>query len=320
MSTYRSTQKQRDAVQALRDQYPQLHTLTAPAVWRVCEAMRADVDASLSVDEHIAATALIPAPEVTPAHVEEPTAVVEYGAAEFLIALDAESMVARGLTKFDTDALSEAHAALAKYLQPGTTTPILRYDLATLAKQARDAMGNLRPDQAQALAVKKLDDMCSKPVHRVPSPITLRNVPPLFIDLGCQFDDDDETSGQPPLQFVLCYTTPGSVAQAKRGEEIWMVAHQPVWTPDRRYPGQVEPSRWLSQGSTFLGVVATFRSSQEALAVFDELFDAMSTVRRITEAMAGGDPRYTDDPVRTQGVQLDVRAEYQNGPQAASFA
>lgn len=320
MSTYRSTQPQRDAVASARQLYPQLRTLTAPAVWRVCEAMQADVDASLSVDEHVATTALVPAPEVTPAHVEEPTAVVEYGAGEFLIALDAESMVARGLTKFDTDALSEAHATLSKYLQPGTTTPILRYDLDHLAKQARDAMGNLRPDQAQALAVKKLDDMCSKPVHRVPSPVTLRNVPPLFIELGCQFDDDDETSGQPPLQFVLCYTTPGSVAQAKRGEEIWIVAHQPVWTPDRRYPGQVEPSRWLSQGSKFLGVVATFRSSQEALAVFDELFDAMSTVRRITKLMADGDPRYTDDPVRTQGVQLDVRPEYQNGPTAASFA
>lgn len=320
MSTYRSTQSQRAAVQWLRDQYPQLRTLTAPAVWRVCEAMRADVDASLSVDEHIAATTLVPAPEVTPAHVDEPQAVIEYDAEGFLIALDAASMVARGLTKFDTDALSEAHAVLSKYLQPGTTTPLLKYDLDALARQAKDAMGNLRPDQAQALAVKKLDDMCSKPVHRVPSPVTLRNVPPLFIELGDQFDDDDETSGQPPLQFVLCYTTPGSVAQAKRGEEIWMVAHQPVWTPDRRNPGQVEPSRWLSQGSKFLGVVATFRSSQEALAVFDEMFDAMSTVRRITKLMADGDPRYTDDPVRTQGVQLDVRPEYQNGPTAASFA
>ena len=60
--------------------------------------------------------------------------------------------------------------------------------------------------------------------------------------------------------------------------------------------------------------------SKEALAVFDELYEAMSTVRRITEAMVGGDPRYTDDPVRTQGVQLDVRPEYQNGPTAASFA
>ena len=55
MSTYRSTQPQRDAVQAMREQYPQLRTLTAPAVWRVYEAMRADLDASLSVDEHIAA-------------------------------------------------------------------------------------------------------------------------------------------------------------------------------------------------------------------------------------------------------------------------
>ena len=53
MSTYRSTQSQRDAVQALRDQYPQLRTLTAPAVWRVCEAMRSDVDASLNAGNKI---------------------------------------------------------------------------------------------------------------------------------------------------------------------------------------------------------------------------------------------------------------------------
>ena len=48
MSTYRSTAAQREAVASARELYPQLRTLTAPAVWRVCEAMRANVDASLS--------------------------------------------------------------------------------------------------------------------------------------------------------------------------------------------------------------------------------------------------------------------------------
>jgi hypothetical protein len=145
MSTYRSTQPQREAVQAMREQYPQLRTLTAPAVWRVVEAMRADVEASRSIDEHIAATALIPAPEVTPAHVEEPTAVVEYGAGEFLIALDAESMVARGLTKHDTDALSAANAALSKYLQPGSTTPLLKYDLDAWPSRPATPRGTCAP-------------------------------------------------------------------------------------------------------------------------------------------------------------------------------
>ena len=106
--------------------------------------MRADVDASLSVDEHIAATALVPAPEVTPARRRAPGRhrVRRRGVPHrSRRGLDGRS----GPDEFDTDALSEAHAVLSKYLRPGTTTPLLKYDLDALARQAKGAMGTCAP-------------------------------------------------------------------------------------------------------------------------------------------------------------------------------
>lgn len=334
MSAYRSTAAQRDAVQAARTQWEQLRSLTAPAVWRVIELIRADDDRT--IDELIAAS--VQTAQSAPAHAEAPhpaadvaegapteaTAVVEYDAEGFLVALDAESMVARGLSKQDTDDLRSAYDVLTGTCDPrGRSVNIVR----TLDQLAQDqimalaAAGKplMNPEvQAPPAVQRVLEKMCddrSNPGFLVEDGFGKR-----CFALSLDLEDDEDL---PPVKLHFAYTTPGGLARS-RGEMVWVIAHQPVWqtyTDQRTGEIRTGQSRWCTEldrstgqrvaASKFLGVVRTFASNAEALAWYDELRTSLAVVRRITELLQNGDPRYTDDPVRTEGTQRDVTPRMQ---------
>lgn len=310
MSTYRSTQDQRDAVQAFRTTFPKHRSLVAPACWRVIEAMRADDE--LDVDTAVARHAFVPQPDAQgPAHVvsvvDEPSAVVEYDAAGFLVALDAESMVARGLTKADTDDLMAAMDVIAAWCDPLGRSFRMTYTVEGLVRQAQLARGaagrpDLRLAQVEARVVELLDNAANDP-DRIVVGRDMRRQYPIAVDL-------DNDSDLPPVKLHLAYTQLGSAAH-QRGEECWVIVHQPVYeTYTDRQTGEIRTgqSRWASKGSKFLGVARTFASEYEACEAFDELRSALAVYRRITSLLEAGDPRYTDDPVRLGGVQRDVQA------------
>ncbi len=308
MTAYRSTEAQRDAVKAMRNTYPQLRTLTAPAVWRIVEAIRADDE--LDIDTAIATLAAKPT-TATVAHagistVDEPSAVVEYDAAGFLVALDGASMVARGLSKADTDDLTDAMSVIRAWCDPTGRSFAFAYTSEHLVKQAQLARGaagkpDLRLTQVQQRVTQLLDDAANDQDRILIDPTTMRRCYPLAVDL-----EDD--AALPPVKLHFVYTQMGSAAQ-QRGEDVWVIVHQPVYeTYTDRQTGEIRTgqSRWASKGSTFSGVARTFKSERDAAAAHDELRSALATYRRITAELAEGDPRYTADPVRTAGIQRDV--------------
>lgn len=320
MTAYRSTAAQRDAVATYRGMHEQLRTITAPAVWRIIELIRADDERT--IDQLIAETVQVAS--AAPAHVEpltsdDPSAVVEYDAEGFLVAFQENSMVARGLSKQDTEDLQQAYATLSGFCDPrGRSVNIVR----TLDQLASDQINALaaagkplmNPDVQAAPAVQRvLEKMCDDRAN--PGFLVEDGFGTRCYALSLDLEDDADL---PPLKLHLAYTTPGGLARS-RGEMVWVIAHQPVWqTYTDRRTGEIRTgqSRWCTEldrstgervsASKFLGVVRTFASNADAMTWYGEVRTALAVVRRITALLQNGDPRYTEDPVRTEGIQRDV--------------
>jgi hypothetical protein len=298
---YRNSLVQRAAVAAWREANPSTQAqLSAAEIWKL-----------ITPDEQHAVAS---APVVDPL---EAQAVVEYTADEYIAALDAESMVARGLDKSDIEALSDASAVIAQWMQPDGTPLPVRYDVRALGDQFSTMVADpIRPEEMQYLVADSLEKLCGNQ-DRIPYSARGRLFP-VVLSLAEPTPGQPGESAPPKVHFIRC--RPSSVA-GQRGETVWAILHLPVFEAYSDGSGKVGTSRWVSKGSTFPGVARAFRSIALAADARFELQQALSTYRRITAQMnEQGDGRYSDDPVRTQAVQLDVAPRFQAGPKAPSIA
>jgi len=314
-SIYRSSLVQRAAVAQWRAMYPAAERkFSAKDIW-------AELTPEIVLE-------LASKPVVDP--LDAPSPVLNGASVRQHVAdIDVASMEARGLDKSDMEALHDAAAALALWMQPDGTPLAPRYDVKALGDQFSTMVANpVTPEEMPFMVADSLERIIgnegripySARGRLFPVILSFRPVGPIRLDseVGRAVLSGAIVSAPPKIHFIRC--NPSSVA-GQRGETVWAILHLPVYESyEKDGMARIGQSRWASKGSVFPGVARSFRSIALAADARYELHQALSTYRRISAQFAEqGDARYSDDPVRTQGIQLDVAPRFQLGPKAAAI-
>lgn len=280
MKKYTNTKAQRAACDTLRDaDIDQLKHLTNAEVWVLAQeqaaGLKVEAERTAALVERIAPL--------------EALAVVEYGADEYTAALDEASMVPQGLSKFDLDELQDAAAIIAPFTSDGLKVRTVR-TVDDMAVDFFQRSGKVSLGKAKDTIHKLVMNLCLEDLSRIEYPVKL--------DIGSEVNDC-------PVQIIFVETPRGSLANTK-GEAVWAVVHCPeLQTYDR---GQgVRTGLTKYDKTQYTGIAAIYPSYEAGRDAQHDLALAVKTFQKIRrqQAAAGGDARYTADPVRTAGIDFD---------------
>lgn len=334
---YKNTPVQRSCVEIYRAEHPGSETLTQAECWAlVSPAEQQSVLDAISAAKQAAkdAQAAKAARMNAPVAPDEATAVVEHTAESFIIAMDEQSMVPLGLDKSDTEDLQAAADILSQWVNPDGTPLRLERTIEQLGRELWDRGISSNQAGAQWEAQGILERLVSGRKRQIHTPDGVLGSVPLVLG---EFPDRvvGETA---PTQIEWVITAEGTPARERR-EVVWAIAHSPIYELWTDGSGRVGTSSWIRGrdaknvrpskpgepkpriGSTYPGIQRSFRSVEEAHLAHGELRWALGVYRRIAALLIEhGDPRYSDDPVRTEGIQRDLEPRFKAGPVPASLA
>lgn len=298
MIKYTNTTVQREIVAGMRLLDPSLKQLKPSQVWALHLADEAEAQAEAEAAQQAYEDAALAAEDAAELAMEqqitvaaaptEASAVVEYSADDYTAALDTASMVPQGLSKFDTDELTDAAAVIGRFTRDGEKLTEQRSAL-QLAEEYWERSGRISKARALDVVQQRFLDLAVDNELRIKYPVTM--------DIGTE-------PNKIAPQVIFIEMPRGSQANL-RGEAVWAIAHYPeAQTFPDKVTGEIKtgPSKFIP--ACYTGVVATYRSYEAGRDAQAELAQAVSTFKQIRSKMlaAGGDMRYSDDPVRTSTI------------------